>query len=178
MSNVRVTHRIRLKWQPKIIIYWTIWNLNLVCCLRYSLKEIYYRFGKERNNFQWQGIKTVRHSPAKIPYNRQWSLILCGSAQDLNLGDFGFLDPDPQKYADPDPRGKINQKLKKKNIYTLKTQIWTFVKKRDYKNFLISEWFIKFYDKNKRKKLHKKINFFKSVNFTEMTFKWILSTDG
>ena len=44
---------------------------------------------------------------------------------------------------DPDPRGKkINQKLKKK-LFTPKPKSELFKKKRDYKNFLISEWFIK-----------------------------------
>ena len=36
----------------------------------------------------------------------------------LDPQDFGFLDPDPQKYADPkdpDPRGKISTKTTKKN---------------------------------------------------------------
>jgi len=62
--------------------------------------------------------------------------------------DFSFLDPDP----DPDPRGKISTKnCKKKSFLTPKTQIWTF-EKRDYKNFLISEWLIKFKNKNKRQK--------------------------
>jgi len=42
----------------------------------------------------------------------------------LDPQDFGFLDPDPQKYADPkdpDPRGKISTKTTKK--ITLKPQI-------------------------------------------------------
>ena len=56
----------------------------------------------------------------------------------LDPQDFGFLDPDP------DPRGKISTKNCKKNFFTAKTQILTFEKKWDYKNFLISEWFIKF----------------------------------
>ena len=60
--------------------------------------------------------------------------------------DFGFLDPDPQKYADPRIRiqgVKYQPKTAKKIFFTPKPQIWTFEKK-DYKNFLISEWFIKF----------------------------------
>ena len=40
--------------------------------------------------------------------------------------DFGFLDPDPQKYADPQIR---IQKLGKKT-FTPKTQLRTFEKKR------------------------------------------------
>ena len=36
-------------------------------------------------------------------------------------------------------------------MFTLKTQIGTIEKKRDYENFLISGWFIKFKHKNKRK---------------------------
>ena len=39
---------------------------------------------------------------------------------------------------------------KKKKFFTLKIQIWTVEKKRDYKNVLISEWF-------KRKKSKQKI---------------------
>ena len=63
------------------------------------------------------------------------------SAQDpdpLDPKDFGLLDPDPETYADPH-----GAKLKKNE------------KKRDYKNFLVSRWFIKFQHKNKRKKEEK-----------------------
>ena len=60
------------------------------------------------------------------------------SAKDPDPLDFGFLDPDPQKYADPDPSGKISTKNSTKTLYS--NQIWTFEKK-DYENFFISEWF-------------------------------------
>ena len=46
--------------------------------------------------------------------------------------------------TDPEQRAKFQPKTEKKNFFTLKTQIWTFDKKRDSKNFLNSEWFIKF----------------------------------
>ena len=42
--------------------------------------------------------------------------------------------------TDPDPRGK-NSTHTKKNLLT---QICELLKMREYKNFLISEWFIKF----------------------------------
>ena len=51
--------------------------------------------------------------------------------------------------TDPDPRGKISTKnCKKKKFYSQNPNpnYW-----KNYKNFLISEWFIKFYHKNKRK---------------------------
>ena len=44
----------------------------------------------------------------------------------LDLKEVGILDPDPQKYenfTDPDPRGKSQPKINKKNFFTLKTQI-------------------------------------------------------
>ena len=44
----------------------------------------------------------------------------------LDPQDFGFLDPDPQK-----------------NVYSQNPNL-NYWKKRDHKNFLISEWFIKF----------------------------------
>ena len=53
--------------------------------------------------------------------------------------EFGFLDLDPQKYADP--RIRIQAKNWKKN-YSRSTP--KSEKKRDYKNFLIYELFIKF----------------------------------
>ena len=46
--------------------------------------------------------------------------------------DFGFLDPDPQKYADPRIRiqgVKYQPKTAKKNFCTPKTQICPFEKK-------------------------------------------------
>ena len=58
--------------------------------------------------------------------------------------DFGFLDQDPQKYADSRQGAKNQQKTAKKSFFTSKTQISTDEKISDYKNFLISEWFIKF----------------------------------
>ena len=56
------------------------------------------------------------------------------SAQDpdpLDPQDFGFLDPDPQKYADPWIRiqGVKNQPKTAKNLFTPETQIGTFEKK-------------------------------------------------
>ena len=60
--------------------------------------------------------------------------------------DFGFLDPDPQKYADPwiQIQGvKYQQKTAKKNLI-LQNPKSELLKKKDYKNFLISEWSIKF----------------------------------
>jgi len=45
--------------------------------------------------------------------------------------------------TDPDPKGKILTKNCKTKIFTVKTQIWTIKKRIDYKNFLISEWFIR-----------------------------------
>ena len=85
---------------------------------------------------------------------------------------FGFLDPDPQKYADPRIRIKG---VKYQNFFTPKTKIRTFEKKRDYKisSFLngSSSFRIKICEKNKTKNL--KIYFFlkNSVNLKEMT--WI-----
>ena len=55
--------------------------------------------------------------------------------------DFGLLDPDPQKYADPRIRiQRAKYEPKTVNLF-LKAKSELF-KKRDYKNFLISEWFI------------------------------------
>ena len=57
-----------------------------------------------------------------------------------------FLESDPQKYADS--RGKISiENCNNKILFSLNPQIWTVDK-----NFLISKWFIKFNDKNKKKK--------------------------
>ena len=63
----------------------------------------------------------------------------------LDPHDFGFLDPDPQKYADLRIRiqgTKYQPKTEKKNL--LSNPKSNLLKNRDYKNFLISEWFIKF----------------------------------
>ena len=38
----------------------------------------------------------------------------------LDPQDFGLLDPDPQKYTDPDPRSKISTKNCKKTFLLLK----------------------------------------------------------
>ena len=48
--------------------------------------------------------------------------MIFASAQDpdpLDPQDFGFLDPnpDPQKYADPDPSGKISTKNSTKTFF-------------------------------------------------------------
>ena len=56
--------------------------------------------------------------------------------------DFGFLDPDPQKYADPRIRiqgVKYQPKTEKKHFLLLNPKSKLLKKKRDYKNFLISE---------------------------------------
>ena len=77
------------------------------------------------------------------------------TAQDLDPldpQDLGFLDPNQQKYADP--RGKTSAQILQKNYF--QNPNLNYSKKRDCKNFLISEWFTKFQHKNKRKKLDKK----------------------
>ena len=43
--------------------------------------------------------------------------------------DFGFLDPDPQKYADPRIRVQYQPKTEEKNFFTLKPKISFFEKK-------------------------------------------------
>ena len=58
----------------------------------------------------------------------------------LDPQDFGFLDLDPQKYADPRIRiqkGKILTKNCKKKIYSQNPNL-NYWKKRDYKNWRIS----------------------------------------
>ena len=60
------------------------------------------------------------------------------SAQDPK--DFGFLDPDPQKYADPRIRiqgVKFQPKTAKKTFLLLKPKSELLKKKRDYKNFMV-----------------------------------------
>ena len=52
-------------------------------------------------------------------------LIIVYDPDPLDPQDFAFLDPDPQNYTDPGPRGKISTKNCKKNFFTLKIQIWT-----------------------------------------------------
>ena len=52
----------------------------------------------------------------------------------------------------PDPRGKISTKnCKKKPSLLLNPKSELLKKKRDYKIFLMSEWFIKFWIKIKQK---------------------------
>ena len=69
----------------------------------------------------------------------------CYDPDPLDLEDFGFLDLDPQKHGDPRIRIQgviINQNMQKKLLL-----LWAkseLLKKRDCKNFLISEWFISF----------------------------------
>ena len=76
--------------------------------------------------------------------------------------DFGF--PDPQKY--PNPRGKISIKnCKKKPYLLLKPKTELLIKRRDYKNFLISEW-MKFQDKNMRKKKFENYFLFKRFSIS------------
>ena len=72
--------------------------------------------------------------------------------------DFGFLDPDPepnpQKYVDPRIRiqgAKYQPKTEEKKILLSKPKSEPLKKER-FKNFLISEKFINFYQKNKQKK--------------------------
>ena len=57
--------------------------------------------------------------------------------------DFGFLDPDPQKYADPRIRiqGVKYQPKTAKNPFLLPKPKSELLKKRDYKIFII--WLIK-----------------------------------
>ena len=53
----------------------------------------------------------------------------------------GLLDPDPQKYADPRIRiqwEKYQQKLREKKTNLLSNHKSELMKKREYKNFLIS----------------------------------------
>ena len=68
--------------------------------------------------------------------------------------NFGFLDPDPQKYADPRIRiqgAKYQPKTAKKKIYFQNPNL-NYLKRRDYENFIISEWFFKIQHKNKLQK--------------------------
>ena len=101
-------------------------------------------------------------------------------------------DPDPQKYADQRIRIQgTRYQQKKSNKFTL-----NYRKKRDYKNFLISEWFIKFQHKIKQKKTKLFENFASLIFFSKfygnnqdpdpffsqrgsrirIKIKWILST--
>ena len=69
----------------------------------------------------------------------------CFGSGSGNPQDFGFLYPDPQNYAEPRIRiqgAKYQQKNAKQNL--LSNPKSGLLKKRDYKNFLIFEWFIKF----------------------------------
>jgi len=70
----------------------------------------------------------VKNEGKNILHVKTKSYKQCLGSGSVGSARFGFLDPDP------DPRGKKSTKNFKK----------TFEKKRDYKNFLISEWFIKF----------------------------------
>ena len=60
--------------------------------------------------------------------------------------DFGILDLNPQKYADPRIRiqGVKYQPKTAKKMLLLKPKSELLKNKSGYKNFLISEWFIKF----------------------------------
>jgi len=69
------------------------------------------------------GKKQCLGSGFWLPGSRSGSSKICGS-------------------MDPDPRGKISTKNCKKKLH-LKPKS-ELLKKRDYTNFLISEWFIKF----------------------------------
>ena len=77
----------------------------------------------------------------------------------LDPQDFGFLVPDPQKYADP--RIRIQGAKYQPKTATTKNLLSKpkseLLKKRDYKNFLISEWFLKFSIKISEKKQDKKL---------------------
>ena len=68
----------------------------------------------------------------------------CYDPVPLDLEDFGFLDLDPQKHGDPRIRiqGVKYQPKTAKKIYSVNPNL--IFEKRDYENFLISEWFIKF----------------------------------
>ena len=70
----------------------------------------------------------------------------CYDPDPLDLEDFGFLDLDPQKHGDPRIRiqgVKYQLKTAKKNLLRKpKSDFW---KKRDDENFLISEWFEKYF---------------------------------
>ena len=71
------------------------------------------------------------HGLMEVMGATMWAALLLLDRTPLNKEnkiqqDFGFLDPDPQKYADPQIR---IQKLGKKT-FTPKTQLRTFEKKR------------------------------------------------
>jgi len=73
--------------------------------LRYQVSEL------------WILILIILNTLSQYPisFDDQWLIT------QLDPHDFGFLDP--QKYADPDPRGKISTKNSKKNFFTPKTKI-------------------------------------------------------
>ena len=89
----------------------------------------------------------------------EWYLIGSGSIGSARfwLPGSGYGSAKICGSTDPDPRGKISTKNCKKNFFTLKTQIWTFEKKKDYKisSFLdgSSRFRIKISEKNKTKNL-------------------------
>jgi len=88
----------------------------------------------------------------------------------LDPQEFGFLDPDPQKYADPRIRiqgGKHQPKTEKKTFLLLNPKS-ELLKKRDNKNFLFligsSSFRIKINEKNLTKKFE---NYFLLKKFSK-----------
>ena len=66
-----------------------------------------------------------------------WSVSSAKNPDPVDPQQFDFLDPD---------------QFEKKKYFAVKTQIWTVEKRQIIKNFLISEWFIKFSMRNEGKK--------------------------
>ena len=87
--------------------------------------------------------------------------------------DFGFLDPDPQKYSQGE---NINQNCRKKLFTKPKPEL---IKKR---KIIKTKWLTKLWDKNKRKK-NNKFNKSFEIDLDQdpdgfFQIKWILSTNN
>ena len=118
-------------------------NVNKHLCNRFLSKQVkhlifiklfmkFLNFDKKWRNKLISG--KIKKSVLKIRIRIRWirkilaSWIRIWKKADLRIGSKGQ---------------NINRKLQNK-VLTFKTQIWTIKKQRDYKNFMISELFIKF----------------------------------
>ena len=99
---------------------------------------------KSRNNLNYTLVNSAQDpDPDPLERSARFWLFESGSVKI-------FVSIKIFESTDPDPRGKtLTKHCKKKYFQTPNLNNKNREKNRDYKNFLISEWFIKFQHKNK-----------------------------
>ena len=179
--GVRKHRRLHPRYSSSLqnLKYKTIFINKLILKLKRNLFNVF-NTTAAKFSYSKEGVPRIMTVARRLESRLRTLNLFETSEQDpdpLDPPDLGFLDPDPQKCADPriQVQGvKYQPKTAEKNFFTPKTKICTFEKKRDYTNFPISEWFIKVWDKNMRKKNKKFENYFLFKRFSKSDMTWIL----